>query len=92
MLDAQPTNRGRQTFIVREDDHLALCGGFGQHAGQAFHFGWIHGLHGVVDDQETKRAFRQQGAGQEEAERERVQLTLAHHRQGGSGLTVDAGG
>ena len=72
VVDAQPAGRRGQAFVVGEDDDLALFGGFGQHAGQALHLGWIHGLHGVVNYQEAEWAFGKQGTGQEEAERERV--------------------
>jgi len=68
------TASGRR-LSLGEDDDLAVLGGLFEHLGQALDARRVHGLHGVVDDDETKRAFGKRGARDEETEGESVELT-----------------
>ena len=60
-----------------------------QHAREAVDAGRIHRLHGVVDHHEPERALGQRRARQEQAQRERVELALAHHAERGAADAVD---
>ena len=70
--------------VVCENDDLPIRGGPLEDTGQAVDSGRIHRLHRIVDHDEAERALGERGPRHEEAERERVQLTLAHHSQCGS--------
>ena len=59
-----------------------------EHVRQAVHARGIHRLHRIVDHHEAERALRQGRARHEQAERQRVQLALAHHAEGGAGDAV----
>jgi hypothetical protein len=58
-------------------------------AGETVHAGRVHGLDGVVDDDEAERAFGEGRPRDEEAEGQGVELALAHDAQGGAFLAVD---
>ena len=75
---------------MSEDDHLPADRGSFQDAAEAIDLGRVHRLHRVVDDQETERAGGQGRAGQEDAQGQRVDLSLAHDAQRGAGGAVDA--
>ena len=49
----------------------------------------VHGLDGVVDDDEAERALGERGARDEEAQGQGVQLALAHDAEGGALDAVD---
>ena len=56
---------------------------------EAVDLGGVHGLHGVVDDDESEGTVRRGGARQEEREREGVQFALAHDAESGCLRAVD---
>ena len=58
-------------------------------AGEAVDAGGVHGLDGVVDDDEAEGALGEGGSRDEEAEGEGVELALAHDAEGGALLAVD---
>ena len=64
-----------------EDDDLAILRRRLQHAGEAVHARRVHRLHGIVDDDEPERRLGQRRARDEQRQRQRVQLALAHHAQ-----------
>ena len=72
-----------------EDDDLAVGARGLEDAGEAVHAGGVHGLDGVVNDDEAEGALGEGGPGDEEAEGEGVELALAHDAEGGAFLAVD---
>jgi hypothetical protein len=75
---AEETDSLRQSLVVREDDDLARLRGGMQCTREAVDARGVHRLHRVVDDHESERALGQRRPRHEEAERQRVQLALAH--------------
>src|ERR1017187_9119406 len=78
-----------QPGVVGEDNHLAVFGDVPQHPGQPLHLDRVHGLDGVVDDDEAEGGFRHPGTGKKEAQRKTVELPLAHDPEGAARLAVD---
>ena len=77
----QAANRLRQALVVREDDDLSLLRHRGEHASETINLARIHRLDRIVDHHEAEGRFRQQHARQKQAERKRVDLSLAHHAE-----------
>ena len=79
-----------QAVVVGEDDDLAglppCRGGRGRGRRRASR---VHGLDGIVDDDEAERALGEGGARDEEAEGQGVLLALAHDAEGGAFGAVD---
>ena len=71
-----------QAVVVGEDDHLAGLRGVLEDAREAVDARGVHRLHRVVDHDEAERALGQRRPRQEQAERERVELALAHDAEG----------
>src|SRR4029079_5073395 len=88
-LDCEPPNRFRQPIVMREDDDLPCARGFFERAGQAIDASGIHGLHGIVDDDEAEWTLIQSRPWKEQAQRERMQLALTHDAERGAGNAVD---
>ena len=78
----EPAKRSGQSVVVGEDDDLSGLGDLREQRHQAVDLGGIHRLHRVVEDDEPERRLVKRGAGQEQGEREGVQLALAHNRAG----------
>ena len=74
---------------MREDDHLTRLGGALEHASEPVDLGGVHRLDRVVDDDEAERALGQRRAREEQAEREGVELALAHDAERRPGHAVD---
>ena len=89
-VDAEASGRLGQPVVVREHDDLAVLRDFLEDARKAVDAARVHRLHGVVDDDEAERALGQRRAGQEQAQRHRVELALAHHAERGALHAVDA--
>ena len=89
-LDIEASNGFRQPFIVSEDDHLARTCSILQRPRQPVDARRIHRLNRVVDHDKAKGTGRKCGPRQEQAQRERVQLTLAHDAKGGAGNAIDS--
>ena len=87
--DVEAAHRFGEPVVVGEDHDLAVGGGALEDARQAVDPRRVHRLHRVVDDDEAERALGERGARDEEAERERVQLALAHHAEGRALDAVD---
>ncbi len=79
---AEAPHRLGETVVVGEDDHLARAGHPVQDLGQPVHPGGVHGLDGIVDDHEAERALGHGRPRHEQAQRQAVQLALAHHPEG----------
>jgi hypothetical protein len=85
-LHVETSDRLGQPVVVGEDDHLTVLGHVPQNPGQALHLDGIHGLDGVVDDDEPEGRLRHAGTWEQEAERKAVELPLAHDPQGAARL------
>ena len=79
-MSSRRTASGRRSSCVNTTTWRSARRGL-QHARQPVHARRVHRLHGVVDHDEAERALGQGRARDEQAERERVQLALAHHAQ-----------
>ena len=87
--DVEAADGFREAVVVGEDDDLAVLARGLEDFGEAVHSGGVHGLDGVVDDDEAEGAFLEGGSRDEEAEGEGVELALAHDAEGGAFLAVD---
>jgi hypothetical protein len=88
-VDVEAAEGLGEAVVVGEDDDLSVLAGGLEDAGEAVHAGGVHGLDGVVDDDEAEGALGEGGPGDEEAEGEGVELALAHDAEGGALLAVD---
>jgi len=80
-LDVQPTHGLGEAIIVREHDDLPGLRCALEHTGKTLDARRIHRLDRIVDHDEAERAFREGGPREEQTERDRAELTLAHHAQ-----------
>ena len=64
----KPTDGFGQSIVVREHDHLSRERGIRQHAGETFDARGIHGLHGIVDADESEWTLGQRRPWQEQAQ------------------------
>ena len=71
--DVEATDGFGEAVVVGEDDHLAVLAGGLEDPGEAVDAGGIHGLDGVVDDDEAEGALGEGRAGDEEAQRKGVE-------------------
>ena len=88
-VDVEAADGFGEAVVVGEDDDLAVLAGGLEDAGEAVHSRGVHGLDGVVDDDEAEGALGEGGPRDEEAEGEGVELALAHDAEGGAFLAVD---
>src|ERR1019366_7384870 len=88
-LHRETPDRLGQAVVVGEDNHLAVLGDVPQHSGQPLHLDGVHGLDGVVDDDEAEGGFRHPGTGKKQAQRQTVELPLAHDPERAARLAVD---
>ena len=82
--DVEAADGFGEAVVVGEDDDLAVLAVSCEDAGEAVDAGGVHGLDGVVDDDEAEGALGEGGARDEEAQGEGVQLALAHDAEGGA--------
>lgn len=80
-VDRSLANRGGESVVVGEDDHLPRLGEIPQDVEESVDLGGVHGLDRVVEDDEPERTGRSGGTRQEAREGEGVKLALTHHRQ-----------
>ena len=85
----QVPDRGGEPVVVGEDDDLAVGRDLVEDLCEAVDLGRVHRLNRVVDDEEAERAVRHRRPGQEDAERQRVDLALGHDAERGARLAVD---
>jgi hypothetical protein len=83
-LDAEASRRLGKAIVVSEDDDLTAFRELVEDSGEAVDARRVHGLHGVIDDEEAERAGFDRGSRQEERECQGVELALAHDSERGS--------
>jgi hypothetical protein len=74
---------------VGENDDLPMLAEFVQDLSESVDLGGVHGLHGVIDDDEAERAVGRGDSGQEQGKREGVLLALTHDAECRRLLAVD---
>jgi hypothetical protein len=70
-----------EPVVVGEDDDLAGSRGVRERARQPLDPRRVHGLHRIIDGQKPERTFGERRSRKEQAQGQRVQLSLAHHAQ-----------